>query len=558
MKQKKTILITAVLLLALGAVMWLVKRNQDNRNKAFFAGATMQTLPSSMTARVGEDLTAHVWVNSGSVKVTVTSQPATPTIRVPNCTEECPSADGVLRSCNLTSDGTLQSLCNSASRVASCGGAVFCCPSAGGAWTTNMTAGCTANLPKTPTPITIDGGSAAIQNVKLYMCYDKKISMPVAEMGTRITKNDANGFDSIPLSFVEAGPNGKECLMVTVVADNVSRLKSGNVEVMTVKFKAIATGTGTIDIIPDKSRISGNNTASNDMAISVDGVTGSIFTVTEGTQVPTQPQATNTPVVGATDTPVPTNTRAPTNTMAPTNTRAPTNTLAPTNTRTPTVTTALQPTATDVPPQPTATDVPAIPTEALAQAPYLKFVMSFAGVTTDSACAVDWPLTISVRAGDGTMKTYSNVIPARETGQTLGLQKFRVSLPLEGFNHTSNLAVFVKGPKHLQVKYGRDNQATYYDQAGGEINLIADAASSPVYDFSGYPLLGGDVTGDNNVQDGVVDGRDFSLVKTESLKRTESASGESMLADLNGNCKMESQDVATLMLSLSEKQAQLY
>jgi hypothetical protein len=30
------------------------------------------------------------------------------------------------------------------------------------------------------------------------------------------------------------------------------------------------------------------------------------------------------------------------------------------------------------------------------------------------------------------------------------------------------------------------------------------------------------------------------------------------LADMNGNCKMESQDVANMMLSLSVKQGQLY
>jgi len=88
--------------------------------------------------------------------------------------------------------------------------------------------------------------------------------------------------------------------------------------------------------------------------------------------------------------------------------------------------------------------------------------------------------------------------------------------------------------------------------------LTNDFTTTPLFDFTKYPLLAGDVTGPDGTQDGVVDGLDFSFVKTQSIARTEVAAGEYMLADLNGNCKMESQDLAILMLSLKEKQAQLY
>lgn len=63
------------------------------------------------------------------------------------CTEQCPGSDGVLRSCTPPeSDGSsADSLCAWAGRVEGCGGRQYCCPAAGGAWTTDMTACPTAN-----------------------------------------------------------------------------------------------------------------------------------------------------------------------------------------------------------------------------------------------------------------------------------------------------------------------------------------------------------------------------------------------------------------------------
>lgn len=59
----------------------------------------------------------------------------------PGTIVQCPRSDGALVSCTPpNSDGNAQiSLCDSAGRVEVCGGAEYCCPSAGGAWTTNMT-----------------------------------------------------------------------------------------------------------------------------------------------------------------------------------------------------------------------------------------------------------------------------------------------------------------------------------------------------------------------------------------------------------------------------------
>ena len=169
------------------------------------------------------------------------------------------------------------------------------------------------------------------------------------------------------------------------------------------------------------------------------------------------------------------------------------------------------------------------------------------------------PLTVTVLAADGTTKTYNNVMPTKSGASSAGLADYLVSLRLSGFNYNSNIAVFVKGPKSLQMKFGIDGQSKSYDKAGGELSgLTNDDATTKVFNFDAYPALSGDVTGPSGTQDGTIDGLDFVMVKAEAVKRTPALAGGYMLADLNGNCQMESQDVTTLMLSLSEKQGQLY
>jgi len=69
---------------------------------------------------------------------------------------QCPDAESCtgnhLFNCTPPeSDGSPdESLCNSAGRIASCGGQEYCCPSAGGVWTLNMAA-CTVATPS-PSP----------------------------------------------------------------------------------------------------------------------------------------------------------------------------------------------------------------------------------------------------------------------------------------------------------------------------------------------------------------------------------------------------------------------
>lgn len=62
------------------------------------------------------------------------------------CIEECPGTDGVLRNCHPPADdGTPQeSVCSSGGLIKFCGSRNYCCPSAGAAWSSNLTLCATA------------------------------------------------------------------------------------------------------------------------------------------------------------------------------------------------------------------------------------------------------------------------------------------------------------------------------------------------------------------------------------------------------------------------------
>jgi hypothetical protein len=190
--------------------------------------------------------------------------------------------------------------------------------------------------------------------------------------------------------------------------------------------------------------------------------------------------------------------------------------------------------------------------------PILNYKVAYANVkANDAACVVNWPLQVIVLGG-GESKVYSNVIPssAAAMGNTLVESG---SLVLTGFGQYSNVAVFIKGPKHLQMKYAIQNQSGPYNQAGGELTLTKDPATSPIYDFTAYPMIPGDVSGSSDgVQDGWIDGIDFSYVKTSALTHDTVATGGYLKSDLDGNCQVNTNDLNILKISLQTKQGQLY
>lgn len=177
--------------------------------------------------------------------------------------------------------------------------------------------------------------------------------------------------------------------------------------------------------------------------------------------------------------------------------------------------------------------------------PEIKFKMTYAGVIEGTKCAVDWPVKVVVLAG-AEKKEITNVITKRTDQKVDGLMVYEGSFRLGTFA-TQNLALFIKGPKHLQMKYAIDGQSGSYGKAGGEIS------GGKAYDFTKYPALVGDV----NV-DGWVNGQDFSIVKAKAGKYEQVADGSNHAQDLDGSCQVNQRDLTLLVNSLDKKQEELY
>lgn len=189
--------------------------------------------------------------------------------------------------------------------------------------------------------------------------------------------------------------------------------------------------------------------------------------------------------------------------------------------------------------------------------PVLNYKVSFGYVYPGASdCAVNWPVQVIVLSG-GTTHVYTDVImQSKKDGD--GRVTYEGSLELVDFPYKDGVAVFFKGPKHLQMKYAIQDQSTSYEKAGGELTLTTDPATSPKYDFSKYWMLPGDLVGtDSDVPDGWINGRDFSYVKNHADHTTVEA-GEYLFTDLNGDCQANSNDVNVLKKSLEFKQGQLY
>lgn len=194
--------------------------------------------------------------------------------------------------------------------------------------------------------------------------------------------------------------------------------------------------------------------------------------------------------------------------------------------------------------------------------PVLNFKMAFSGVKRSSSCGNNWSVQVIVKGQGKTSKTYT-VVPQVDGNSVnkFGDVVYKVSnLQLTDAGMPSEkLSVFVKGIKHAQTKYGKDKQTDSFALLDGEINLTKDS-NSPVYDFSNYPLLSGDVTGSTQrgKQDGWIRGDDFTYIKEKSLTHETVSAGGYIDSDLNGDCQVNSGDLQIFKNSLIEKQDQLY
>jgi len=190
--------------------------------------------------------------------------------------------------------------------------------------------------------------------------------------------------------------------------------------------------------------------------------------------------------------------------------------------------------------------------------PVLNYKVTFGGVIVnqDTKCAVDWPLQIIVLSA-GETKVFTDTPTAITSKGTL--IEYQGSLPLVGFNHLTNVAAFIKGPKHLQMKYAIQDQTARYGSAGGKLTVTTSAETSPLYNFTGYPMLAGDVVG-ATIKDGPngeINGVDFAYLKSLS-KNVLGEAGTNVNGDLDGNCMITSNDIAIFRISLERKQSELY
>ncbi len=210
---------------------------------------------------------------------------------------------------------------------------------------------------------------------------------------------------------------------------------------------------------------------------------------------------------------------------------------------------------------PTATVSPA-PTVPVLEEAVLNFKMAFTGLKSkDAVCGQNWPVGVVVLGLEqGGTAVYTNVaLTATNEKTTKGEVIFEASFPLNrGYSNLGN-AIFIKGPQHLQMKYGEDGQTDFYSKEGGEILLGMDK-NEIVYDFSGYSVLAGDISGATaGAPDGRVDGRDFSYIKSKiSVVRQDPIKTEMVRADFDGDCMVGNVDLAIMMLSLTEKLGELY
>lgn len=367
-------------------------------------------------------------------------------------------------------------------------------------------------------------GKAKLSSVDTTICYGAGLKINVTKPEDQVILNTEALKDLVDVSLLKI--NNLPCVRIIALAGATMKptdLKFGMIRVANIKFETTATiDRGGIQIMGARSKIGGYNTkaGATDTALKIGTVTGSKYVITDGTSTTTYCDANGECAAGF---------------------------------------------ECIKPPSPCPTDAASGNPTVCAFRPYcaplgtvLNYKVSFSGVkAASSQCVVAWPLQFIVLGG-GVSKTYTDVIPTAST--TVGDKLvFTGSLNLLGFNKTNNVAAFVKGPKHLQVKYGINDQAGPYNKAGGELVLTGDPATSVVYDFSNYSILAGDVIGTtSDAQDGWINGVDFSYVKSKSLVHETVSNGGYLKGDLDGNCQVNSNDVNQLKISLQDKQGELY
>jgi len=133
------------------------------------------------------------------------------------------------------------------------------------------------------------------------------------------------------------------------------------------------------------------------------------------------------------------------------------------------------------------------------QTPSLTFKVKFDEVDEEIP---DQRVRVIVKKGGITVMEITDVIVSSdEEGILTG------EVELLGVTPGSGYYIIIKGPKHMAERFCLEDQATYCP-AGSTLTLGMDN----VFDFSGWSLRPGDITGSEEIQDGKIDSLDWSFL----------------------------------------------
>lgn len=176
--------------------------------------------------------------------------------------------------------------------------------------------------------------------------------------------------------------------------------------------------------------------------------------------------------------------------------------------------------------------------------PILNFKVSFIGVSESSEVKENPGVLVKVRKDFGPFFEFPNVQLEPDQGN-----KFKGRVALTGVAPGEIYSIFIKGPKHLARKFCQNNQ-TERCFGRGEITL---AAGNNFFDFSQLGLEPGDLPNpeEGMKQDGLVSSADLALIKARFFADDDRQ--RFAIADLDFNQTINSRDIVLFLQTLSTK-----
>jgi len=172
----------------------------------------------------------------------------------------------------------------------------------------------------------------------------------------------------------------------------------------------------------------------------------------------------------------------------------------------------------------------------------VNFKVKFSGVNSK----IDDQLVVVRVKKPGVEKEYRDVtVTSNDAGVLSG------TVVLTGVSSGDGYFLYVKGPKHLAEKFCINSQTTRC-RFGQSLTL----ALTNTFDFSGFALEPGDIPNAAGVQDGLVDGNDFGVLKQSLLSTDESLRARANLdfdKGSTGNNLITGRDVVLFLDTLRQR-----